>query len=423
LRFGERIRINTKEIHNWNWKLWIWTLLCALFIFSAVPVARSFQKFVYNTVGKEFFTYFVLSVILCCLSVLLYYLIFKFKVKTTSQYVWLLICGGLYVYSTLRLRQHPEEAFHLLEYGLLAFLTYRALSHRIQDWTIYITSVILASCVGVADEFIQWLLPSRYWSYKDVGINSLAAAILVFAIWKGIKPKVINTQVQKISVKMLRWSATVLLILMGLCLSNTPAAVNKYTSPVTILSWLNDEENMSEFGYKYFDPEIGTFYSRMTLEELEQIDRKRGKTYGNLFVHDIRSDDEFQKLLDVYQPHTNAFLHEFLLHIHRRNKNFTDYSETSESNGEASELLNTVFKENLLVAKYFGTTLRNSGFVWPESRIIDVKKTASSWSGHYTSDVGRLITSFSQKTALLVIFFLLLVVWTLGKKWERSLEN
>jgi hypothetical protein len=116
-------------------------------------------------------------------------------------------------------------------------------------------------------------------------------------------------------------------------------------------------------------------------------------------------------------------LHEFLIHIHRRNNKFKEYSEVSESAVDASELSNTAMKENLIVVRYFENTLKNSVFVWPESKISDLKKTASSWNGHYTSGVGRLITSFSLKTAWLLIISALTVVWIVGNKWERKLQK
>lgn len=177
----------------------------------------------------------------------LYFLIFRLKVKNFSQYFWLIASSGLYVYFTLQLKEHPEEAVHFLEYGLLSFFIFRALSQRIRDWTIYIITILFVSLVGITDEFIQWLLPSRFWSYKDVGINALAAGIFMLVIWQGIKPKIISSPVQKISLKMLCGIISLNLLFLGLCLSNTPETVNNYTSIFESLSWLQNEEPMTDF--------------------------------------------------------------------------------------------------------------------------------------------------------------------------------
>jgi len=189
----------------------------------------------------------VLFVIISGLTASLYFLIFRLKVKNFTQYFWLIASGGLYVYFTLQLKEHPEEAIHFLEYGLLSFFIFKALSHRIRDWTIYIITILFVSLVGITDEFIQWLLPSRVWDYRDAGINALAAGIFMLLVWQGIKPKIISSPVQKISLKMLCGIISLNLLFLGLCLSNTPETVNNYTSIFESLSWLRDEEPMTEF--------------------------------------------------------------------------------------------------------------------------------------------------------------------------------
>jgi len=243
-----RFKINSPEnTHQWNWRLWAWALICTIGIFITVPIARSLQKFIYGSVGKEFFTYTVLFVIISGLTASLYFLIFRLKIKNFSQYFWLIASGGLYVYFTLQLKEHPEEAVHFLEYGLLSFFIFKALSHRIRDWTIYLITILFVSLVGITDEFIQWLLPSRFWGYKDVGINALAAGIFMLVIWQGIKPKIISSPVQKMSLKLLCGMLSLNVLILGLCLSNTPETVNNYTSIFESLSWLQNEEPMTEF--------------------------------------------------------------------------------------------------------------------------------------------------------------------------------
>ena len=39
---------------------------------------------------------------------------------------------------------------------------------------------------------------------------------------------------------------------------------------------------MSEFGYKYKDPEIGIFYSRLSLKDLHKTDEQKGKYYAQI---------------------------------------------------------------------------------------------------------------------------------------------
>ncbi len=394
-------------------------MLCSVGIFATVPVARNIQRFVANTVGREFFTYSVLFFVATGLAVLLYVFIFKLRVKNVSQYIWLFICTGLYVYFVIQLKRHPEEAIHFIEYGLLSYFLFKALSRRIHDQTIYLTAVLFVLFIGVIDEFLQWLTPDRYWDFRDVRLNALAGGIFLLAVWKGIKPKIISGPVKKISVNMLAGIIALNLIFLGLCLSNTPGFVKRYTATFNTLSWLQNEETMTEFGYKYKDPEIGTFYSRLTLEELREIDITNGESYGKILPQDISSGSRYKKFIRIYNPNTNPFLYEFMIHLYRREHSFYLVAKTDEPDKKI-RMNSIAFRENLLIEKYFGNTLKHSEFLWSDKKIKDLEKTASLWKGDYISKAGsRIITSFSLKEALLAIFIILIMVWISGRGWKK----
>ena len=212
------------------------------------------QKLVYTTVGKEIFTYAVIFIVCLCLVATLYFLIFKYRVKSASQYVWLFFCAGIYIYYTFRLRKHPEEAVHFVEYGVLSYFFFRALSVRIRDWTIYITVILFVSFVGTFDEFIQWLMPGRIWDYRDIGLNTFSSVVFVLAVWKAVRPDIICKPVKKYSVKIFAGILTANLIFFGLCHANTPDMVKRYTSVFESLSWLRDEEPMKGLSLFRDDP-------------------------------------------------------------------------------------------------------------------------------------------------------------------------
>ncbi|GBD96741.1 MAG TPA: VanZ family protein [Nitrospirae bacterium] len=400
-----------KGPHGWSLKAWLWVVLCSIAIFSTVPVARDIQKFIYDTAGREFFTYFVLSAGGSGLAALLYFLVFRLKTRNVSQYLWLFICAGLYVYFTLQLgKQHPEEAIHLLEFGILSCFVFKALSYRIHDRTVYITAVLIVLFIGTTDEFIQWLTPQRVWDYRDIGTNTVAGGIFMLAVWKGIKPEIISGPVKKISIKMLAGTATLNLLFLGLCLSNTPDVVNRYTAVFDNLSRLRSEEVMTEYGYKYKDPEIGTFYSRLTLEKLKEIDLINGEKYGNIVLQKKSPGDGYENLIRIYTPYTNPFLYEFLKHISQRDRAFENLAVTNDP-GKKIKISNIAYRENLLLETYFKNTLKHSGSAWSGKITRDLQETASLWKGDYTSDTGKIITSFSLKTAWLYIVTALAAIW------------
>lgn len=241
---------NNKDTLRWNRTSWLWVFLCTAAIFSTVPMARRVQRYVNNTIGRDFFTYIVLVIVISLFISLLYSFVFRLRVKSKSQYAWLIISSGAYIYTTLQLRKYPEEAIHLLEFGLLSYFLFSALSHRIRDWTVYITTSLCVLFIGTLDEFIQWLTPGRFWDYRDVGLNALAGIFFVLGLSKGIKPEIIRGPVKKISVNMLTGIMIINLLFLGLCLSNTPDAVKHYTSVFPDLSWLRQEETMSQYGHE-----------------------------------------------------------------------------------------------------------------------------------------------------------------------------
>ncbi|MBI5056093.1 MAG: VanZ family protein [Nitrospirae bacterium] len=242
-----------ERVETWNLRAWLWVFLCAAGIMATVPVARGVQRLVYKTAGREFFTYSVLFVVAIGLAAVICFFIFKLKIKNASQYIWIFACAGLYSYFTIHI-QSPEEAVHFIEYGLLSYCLFNALSYRIQDRTIYLTTVLCVLLFGTADEFFQWLIPQRFWDFRDVGFNTLGGGIFQLAMWKGIKPGVISKPVKKLSVSLLAGIITIDLIIIGLCLSNTPDAVNWYTGAFTGLSWLRAEEPMIKYNHKHAGP-------------------------------------------------------------------------------------------------------------------------------------------------------------------------
>jgi len=399
---------------------WIWVLICTLVIFSAIPVTRSVQKFVYDTAGRDFFTYFVISVVGCGLAALLYLFIFELKIKKFSQYMWLFVCAWLYIYFTINLQEHPEEAVHLLEYGLLSYFVFRALSLRVRDRSIYITVILMILFIGTVDEFIQWMTPGRYWGWKDVGTNIIGGAILQLAIWKGIRPETIGGSPRKISVKLLAAVMTLNLLLLGLCLSNTPDAVNRYTSVFKGLLWLRAEEPMAEFGHRYEDPEIGIFDSRMTLQQLHSIDFEKGEYYGRLLSDKINRGTTLTQLRRSYNQYTDPFLFEFLVHVFRRDKSYQDISKT-DGRYETRKLYDESYRENIILMKYFRNTLIHSGFTWSDDRAAEMSEAALLLKKDYRSEVGDIITAFSLRTAWILITLSILITLILGREWTRRL--
>lgn len=65
------------------------------------------------------------------------------------------------------------ERFHFIEYGVIAWLFYRACKPA-GDPSIVILPVLAGLVVGTCDEWLQWFIPNRVGEAKDVALNLVA---------------------------------------------------------------------------------------------------------------------------------------------------------------------------------------------------------------------------------------------------------
>ncbi len=310
-----------------------------------------------------------------------------------------------------------------MEYGLLGYLSFKALSSRIHDRLIYPTSILIVLFIGILDEFIQWMMPQRFWGFKDIGINTLGGAIFMLGLWKGIRPGLISKPVKRLSINVSLCVITIDLLLLGLCLSNTPKTVNYYTDRINILSWLKNEEPMVEYGYKYKDPEIGIIYSRLGMERLRDHDRVYGGLYGGEISDALHTGATYKDLIKAYNPSTKPFLHEFIIHLERRDNALKDLKESIDSY-MAMRISNIAFKENLILERYFSNTLRHSGLSMSDEIKESLREKAYSNNDEiYISRAGMLITTFNIRRAWSVIFITIIILWIGGSLYKRHLQN
>lgn len=349
---------------------WLCVVLCVVSIFLFVPVARTVRNFVETTWDVSLFGYFVLIFVLAAFLASLYILWFRLNIRSLSNYLWLAAVALVYVFFTLRLWGRPEEAFHFLEYGLLGFLLYQALRHHIRDKGIYLIAVLIGALVGIFDEALQWIIPRRVWDFRDLGFNALSVVLFQIAIWQGIKPKLRDSRIQSKSIKTISILSITYLLLLGLCFSNTPDRVQSYTQLLPFLSFLQKEEPMSEFKCKHRDPEIGIFFSRMSLEKMAKTDRNRAEEYGRILEE--WASKKYADFLTFFPAYARPFLHEMRVHVFRRDRMF-GLAQQAETQKARRKFLFIAYKENLILEKYFGSTLRESPYKWRKKRIAAIQ--------------------------------------------------
>ncbi len=184
----------------------------------------------------------------------------------------------------------------------------------------------------------------------------------------------------------------IVLKIISLCASNTPKRVYNYTKQIPWLSFLQKEEPMSEFGYKYKNPEIGVFYSRLSPKSLQKTDDFIGEQNAQILNESV--DKDYEQFLRKYNPITNPFMHELRVHIFRRDTYFEKEKSASNLN-EKKEFYFIAYKENFILKKYFSRSIEKSAYGLNED-IIQEAKALISQNKHYESPVSsNLFTSFS----------------------------
>jgi hypothetical protein len=91
--------------------------------------------------------------------------------------------GVAYALAFAWLRAQQLERTHLLEYGIVAWLAWRALEPMIPGRVAgYAAAAVLASAVGWGDELLQRIVPGRYYDLRDVAMNALGAVLAMVVL-------------------------------------------------------------------------------------------------------------------------------------------------------------------------------------------------------------------------------------------------
>jgi hypothetical protein len=111
--------------------------------------------------------------------------------RRLERYGWiaaalLLAAGYGFVVRTGVADSDAAERFHFVQYGVLAFLFYKAW-RPLGDGAVFILPLLACVIVGTVDEWVQWFVPGRVGEAKDALLNLMAGvAGTMFAI--GVDP-------------------------------------------------------------------------------------------------------------------------------------------------------------------------------------------------------------------------------------------
>lgn len=272
------------------------------------------------------------------------------------------------------------EKIHLVEYGLLAYLLYRAFKPRegTVDLAVLLLPLLWLTVAGVLEESMQWLVETRLGEVRDVLLNVYAGACgLIFSL--ALDPPG----------KRFAWS---------LAPEHRRQATD--VAGLAILS-LGLLFSFAHLGYEHSDPEIGRFLSWHSLEELHEAATDRS----------LRWRDDPPTELSPWRRE-DYFLTEASWHVNHRNGSY----------GAGNHYL--AAQANRILEKYYAPFLdlesfRGSGkHRYPPEVLHELEAKAPRWDPErYRSPVleKRIYTWPSKGPFFAVLISVVLAIWVLPR--------
>ena len=403
--FGEKPR--GTEIRSWL-GVAAWVTL----IYATIPLARSIQEFIRDRGGK---TVFLWLTFLCFAAAAGWIVRATFRKQwrgRPAQIFVLAAIGGLFCWLTWSLRANPEEAFHFVQYGVLSLLLFRALGHRFPDPSIYVSATLIGAAFGIFDELIQWVVPQRFFDYRDIGINALAVGLVQVALAAGIRPGFVRGRPSPAGIQLGCRAAIANLALLLFCLSNTPDLKDFYSRFLPGAAAL--DQVTAEYGFRIEDSAIGVFFSRLSAAELRRRDREFGAAAANA-IDQAQTDRQYGRFLRDNPAHRDPLAVEARIHLFRR-----DYHARKalapEDPAQVRASAHIAHRENQIMEAYFSNTLSRSHFQWPEERKQRIAELSQGERPYRSPVSDQLMTRVSQKQFAGFLFALILLA-AIGERW------
>jgi hypothetical protein len=335
-------------------------------IYASIPFVRTLREAFAVRWPVEFLGYAVICIVVSAAVLAALHLRRKRPQLVSADLAWLAGATTVTVLWTRRLMGRPEEAVHFLEYGVLGILLYSAFSVRLTDWTVHIAVVLAGTLVGTVDEIIQWLVPGRFWDFRDIVLNGGAVALVQIAIWRLDRRPTIPARSTSVLV-LLRLAALQVLVF-ALCLAATPQRLARLADHIPLPNRLaTGAEAICEYGSRHAVDNLTFFKSRLSAEELTRSDADRAT---EIAAQLRASRNAGQRLRTRVSPVDDPFGYEFRVHLFSRGRNLQRARDQEAGSREHRQSMTAAWRENLILESYFGNTLDQSSYRWrPRKRL------------------------------------------------------
>ncbi len=390
---------------------WAYVLLCTLAIYATVPIARDIQEFVQLNYGREIFLSAVMTCVIAAAAGTVFYLVYLYRSRVWNRLFWLFAITSIWVHTALQLKHSPEESVHFIEYGILGLLLYRALVHRFRDRTVFLIALLLGVIVGTVDEIIQWIVPERLFGFGDIALDTVSVGLMLAIVLMAFRPPIIDKSISSSSVRSVCRILLTVLLLFTMCLLNTPDLVAWYAERIPGLASLKQNDTvMTEYGYRYVDPEIGTFFSRFTIEGIRRQDTERGLEAAQI-IDRYPSDEQYGDFLKRYTPSVDPFVHEARVHVFRRDRYLRTAYQPQDGEKRQRHDCTVAYREDQILKKYFTRTFSNSRYGLSDQdydflmdRLDEDHPYVSGVSDHLITRVNRVQVFFLMMSLMVLTF-------------------
>ena len=403
-----------------RWRAWLAVVGWTLLIYATIPLARTIQEEVQAHSGQGLFLWITLVAIGLTAGWTAGAIIRGRLALRPLAAVALASVGLVFAALAWSLHESPEESIHCLQYGVLGWLLLRAVRLEYHGLAAHWAAAMIGIALGIADELIQWLVPERYFDFRDLGINALSVLLaqvgLVAAAPAGT---LFRSRLDWGGLRTGLMAAACSLALLLFCCANTADLLAWYGRFIPALAAI--DEVTAEYGHLHDNGAGLVFPSRLDRRELDRQDRERAAEVGPVLAR-YRDETEYVRFLRLNPPFRDPLLAEARVRLFRRDL----HAQLAAQARNHADLRRTHARiaatENRILAEFFPTVLHRSGYTWPEPIRAKFEALADP-IGPYRSPVSASLITAVSKRALVSGLTALLALTLAAAAWTRRMER
>jgi len=404
-------------------KEWLAVALWITAIFAAIPFVRTLREAFAVRWPVELLAFAVMAIVAAAAAMTLVASQRHRHSIPWANVAWLSGIAVVLVVWTRSLMGQPEEAVHFLEYGVLGVLLFRALRLHIPDPGVFVAGALLGTIVGTVDEILQWMVPSRYWDFRDLVLNGGASVLVQIAVWR-VAPKP-TSRVGPSTLRLLVRLAAAEVLILTICLAATPQRLGALARSLPFLEPLAASDDvMCEYGFLHTLDEKTTFRSRLSRGDLLDQDLRRSVEAAAVVE---KSRGRHGQSLREVPPAVDPFVYEIRVHLFARNRNLAEARRHAEGTRAHRRSMTVAARENRILEQVFGTTLSRSTQSWSDRQRGAVESAGDPDARFVSRVAGHLITAVSEpRLRFLMLAALVLLVAgevVLSRSLRRSIRE